>query len=237
MAKADEKFRTYSGSDADMIQASRVMHGLFVEDKAAFINFDGEFADPFAANWLQKISIANDVVQDSLYVSGLTELTKIVETKMEECKEFFQAMKYFIEKAFTDKMEIQVQFGTNDYEKARLSQTKMIQFLGLLNKTATQFKTELIAAGFSQDKIDRIAILQTELINADYEQEMSKKKRPAVTQERIEKLNDCYQWMQKVSKAGKIIFVKNHAKFDQYLLPVERSEKKPEEPAPAPANP
>ena len=55
MAKADEKVRIYTGSDADMIQASRVMHGLFVEDKIAFINFDGGFIDPFAENWLQKL--------------------------------------------------------------------------------------------------------------------------------------------------------------------------------------
>ncbi|MHB8904612.1 MAG: hypothetical protein ACYC6D_00625 [Melioribacteraceae bacterium] len=233
MAKAEEKVRSFSGSDADMIQASRVMQGLFVEDKIAFTNFDSEFADPFAENWLQKIEAGNTVAQDSLYVSGQTELTKNVELKMTESRDFFQMMKYFIEKAFPNRKEIWTQFGVNDYDKARTSETKMIQFLGVLHKTAVEFKTELIAAGFSQEKIDKIAALLTELINADYEQEMSKKKRPAITQERIEKLNECYSIMQKVSKAGKIIFANNRAKYDQYLLPIERIVKKPEEPAPA----
>ena len=237
MAKADEKVRIYTGSDADMIQASRVMHGLFVEDKIAFINFDGGFIDPFAENWLQKIEAGNDVVQDSLYLSGQIELTKNVELKMNECREYFQMMKYFIEKAFPNRKEIWTQFGVNDYEKARVSETKMIQFLGMLQKTAAEFSIDLIAAGFNQEKIDKIALLQTDLINADYEQEMSKKKRPAVTQERIEKLNECFQFMQKVSKAGKIIFANNRAKFDQYLMPNERIVKKPDEPAPAPVNP
>ncbi len=232
MAKADEKVRIYTGSDADMIQASRVMHGLFVEDKTAFTNFDGGFSDPFAANWVQKIEVIKDVVQDSLYLSGQIELSKNVELKMNECKDFFQMMKYFIEKAFPNRKEIWAQFGFNDYEKARVSETKMIQFLGVLHKTSIEFSAELIAAGFSQEKIDKIASLQSELINADYEQELSKKKRPAVTQERIEKLNESFQLMQKVSKAGKIIFANNRAKFDQYLMPNERVVKKPDEPAP-----
>lgn len=233
MSKTEEKVRNYSGSDADMIQASRVMHGLFVEDKSAFTNFDNGFTDPYAENWLQKIEAGTDVIQDSLYLSNQAELTKNVELKMTECRDFFQMMKYFIEKAFPDRKEIWTQFGVNDYEKARVSETKMIQFLGVLHKTATEFSAELIAAGFSQEKIDKIELLQKELINADYEQELSKKKRPAVTQERIEKLNECYQLMQKVSKAGKIIFANNRAKFDQYLMPNEKVVKKPEEPAPA----
>jgi hypothetical protein len=233
MKKAEEKARIFTGPDADMIQASRVMHGLFVEDKIAFTNFDMGFADPFAENWLQKIEAGNDVVKDSLYVSGQTELTKNVESKMNECKDYFQMTKYFIEKAFPDRKEIWTQFGVNDYDKARVSETKMIQFLGVLHKTAVEYSSELIAAGYSQDKIDRIDSLRTDLIGADFDQELSKKKRPTVTQERIEKLNECYAIMQKVSKAGKIIFAANYAKYNQYLMPNETAAKKPEEPAPA----
>ena len=47
-----------------------------------------------------KIEAGNDVVQDSLYLSGQIELTKNVELKMNECREYFQMMSAFIEKAF-----------------------------------------------------------------------------------------------------------------------------------------
>lgn len=57
MKKAEEKVRTYTGPDADMLQASRVMHGIFTEDKAAFTAFDDTFADPFAAGWRKKLKI------------------------------------------------------------------------------------------------------------------------------------------------------------------------------------
>jgi len=232
MKKAEEKVRTYTGPDADMLQASRVMHGIFTEDKAAFTAFDDTFADPFAAGWLQKIEDCSLLLIDSSYVNSLAELTKKVDDKMEECRSFFSALKYFVEKAFPGRKEIWARFGFNDYESARKSQTKMMQFLGILSKTADEYKNELIAAGFSQEKIDQINTLQTELTNADYEQELSKKKRPVLTQNRIENFNECYSYMQKVSKAGKIIFASDRAKYEQYLLPNERAIKPQNEPAP-----
>lgn len=233
MAKAEEKTRAFNGGDSEMIQTSRVIHGLFIEDKPSFISFDVSFADPFAENWLQKINVVSLVNSDSLTVAMQMELTKKVADKMEECKVFFQQMKYFIEKAFPGKREIWTQFGYSSYDDARRGETKMIQFYGILGKTAAQYSAKLIAAGFSQEDIDKITTLHTELTNADYEQEISKKKRPAATQERIEMLNECYEYMKKVSRAGKIIFANDYVKYNQYLLPDESSSKK-EEPAEPP---
>ena len=229
MSRAEEKNRLFSGSDADMLQASRVMQGIFVEDLTSFTAFDNSFAEPFADNWLAKIDECSAIVWDSSYVDTQAALTQKVEDKMEECRVFVATMKYFVEKAFPDQREIQSRFGFDDYEKARRSQTKMIQFLGILSKTAGEYSAQLTAAGFTQEKIDQISTLQTGLTNADYEQELSKKKRPLVTQERIRSLNECYEFLQKVSKAGKLIFAADYAKYQQYLLPIERQSKAKED--------
>ncbi|MGD8782704.1 MAG: hypothetical protein PVH88_27585 [Ignavibacteria bacterium] len=229
MANAEDINRNFTISDADMLQASRVMHGIFSGDKASFTAFDAAFDDPFADNWLQKINDCSDLGQDSSYLDSQVALTKGVESKMEECRSFYSSMKYFVETAFPGKKEIWLRFGFDDYDKARRNETKMIRFLGVLYQTAEEYKTELTAAGFGEEKIEQIKTLQSELTSADYEQEMSKKKRPVVTQERVETMNECYAFMQKVSKAGKIIFVSDHAKYEQYLLPNERSAKKEEE--------
>lgn len=228
MAKAEEKTRAFNGSDSDMVQTSRVIHGLFMEDKPRFISFDASLADPFAENWLHKIEAAALITNDSFTVAMQMELTKKVADKMEECKVFFQQMKYFIEKAFPGKREIWTQFGYSTYDDARRGETKMIQFYGILGKTAAQYSAQLIAAGFSQENIDKITTLHTELTNADYEQEISKKKRPAATQERIVLLNECYQYLQRVCKAGKIIFANDYVKYNQYMLPDETTTKKEE---------
>ena len=231
MAKPEEKSRIYAGSDADMEQASRAMHGLFLEDKSLFQNFDIIFDDPYDQDWLAKIELAVEVYQDTTNLAELTELTKAVENKMDECKAFFQHLKYFVEKAFPSKREIWAQFGFNDYEEARKSETKMIRLLGIIDKTALSYKNDLIAAGFSETDIAKINALQVQLIDADYQQEIHKKKRPALTQQRITILNDCYTFMQRVSKASKIIFSSDKAKLDQYLLPSERAPKPEEIPA------
>jgi hypothetical protein len=226
MGKSQEAVRLYSFSDADLVQSSRVMQGLFVEEKPAFISFDAKYADPFAENWLAKIDGIGEVVEDSIHVGQLTEATKKVMNKMEECKLHYQTVRYFTEAAFPDNKQKWTQFGFNDYDDARKSETKMVKFLGILHKTSITYKTQLLAAGLTQANIDKIETLQEELTGADYEQEILKKKRPELTQERIVKLNECFEMMQRVSRAAKIIFANNYAKYNQYLMPNEASEKK-----------
>ena len=232
MAK-NEVIRSYSFSDAVMLQASRVMQGLFVEDKAAFIGFDSDFNDPFADNWQSKITDAGETDTDNSYTAELTEKTRIVSTTMELCKNHFQKLKYFVEKAFPDHKEIWNQFGFGDYDDARRSEVKMVRLFGLAHKAAIQYTAELTAAGLAEGDIQRIKTLQDELTTADYEQEKHKKKRPSLTQERITALNECYEFMHKVNKAAKIIFAADYAKYNQYLLPNESPAKVVEEPAPS----
>lgn len=235
MVKAKEKIRIYNGSDADMIEASRVMHGLFQEDLSAFTNFDPVFSADFAAIWLSKINIASGIVNDIQPLGELSNLTRLVEEKLEECREYFQYVKYFIEKAFPGQSEMWTQFGLNDYMASRKSETKMIQLLGILYKGMIRYQTELNAVGLSKTKIEQASELQTQLTSVNFDQEIAKKKRPTLTQERITALNDCFEYMQKVSRAGKIIFAKDYAKYNQYLLPYERVSKseKPAEETPA----
>jgi hypothetical protein len=236
MSKSPEVVRSYSFSDSDLIQSSRVIQGLFVEDKASFINFDTNFSDPFGENWLIKIDALGEVKEDSIQVGELTEATKKVAELMEECKTHYQVVRYFVERAFPGKKEIWSQFGFSDYNEARKSENKMVKFLGIMYKTVITYKDELNAVGFSRANFDKIKTLQTDLTNADEEQELLKKKRPVLTQERISKLNECFDLMHRVSKAAKIIFVNNYAKYNQYLMPNETSEKKAEPEIPAQPN-
>jgi hypothetical protein len=66
-------------------------------------------------------------------------------------------------------------------------------------------------------------------MEADNNQEIHKKKRTFFTQNRITILNECYTILQQVCKAGKIIFTSDYAKYNQYLLPSEKPEKKEEQ--------
>jgi hypothetical protein len=224
----NEVQRNYSFSDSTMLQESGTMNSIFNEDKTAFSSFDSSFADPFSSNWEKDINSAKDMPVDSIYEAELTEKTKLVQSKLEESRIQFQKVKYFIEKAFPDKKEIWNQFGVGDYMASRNSEAKMVKLLGIMHNAAQQFKEQLISAGINEADITQIQNLKNDLSDADLEQEKTKKKRPAVTQERIKQLNNCYSYMQKVSKAAKIIFTGNSAKYNQYLLPNERTSKKEE---------
>lgn len=229
MSKKEESKRSFIGSDAAMVQSARVMHGIFITDKAQFISFDKDFTDPFGDNWLQAAERASNAAQDADTLVDQTAYSQIVENKMEECRRFFMEMKYFIEKAFPNNKENWEPFGYSEYDSVRKSETKMIKFLGVLYKTTLKYKTQLLNAGLPEEKVERIQDLQNELEEADYNQEIAKKGRPLLTQDRINMLNECYGYMQKVSKAAKIIFAGNYAKYNQYLLPSESAEKKEEE--------
>lgn len=221
MTKVNEVFRNYRVTDAEMLQTSGVFNTLFQQDSAEFIGFDADFDAPFAENWTTAISSAEEASQDVMLIDQLAGLTKTVDDNMEEARNFYQKLKYYIEKAYPGNKPVQNEFGFNDYESARRSTPKFINFLTMLHAAGVKYTTELIAAGVTQEVIDQIITLRDALKDADQVQEVFKKNRPLETQTRVEKLNECWKFSKKVCKAGKIIFASDAAKYNQYLLPGE----------------
>jgi hypothetical protein len=64
----------------------------------------------------------------------------------------------------------------------------------------------VIKGGLSQGQIDEILTLKNELSDANKEQNLYKRGRPVLSNDRIKVLNDCYQFEADVNEAGKIIF-------------------------------
>lgn len=223
MATVKEKMRIYKGPDAYMIEASRTMHSIFTEDLQIFTKFDNTFTENFATAWLSKIENAAGVINDAQPLGEQAESTRLAELKMEEARRYYKQVKYFIEKAFPGKHEIWTRFGINEYLKVRKSETRMIQFLLLLYKGMHHYKADLINAGLNEVVIEEANTLMEQLSSVNYNREITKKIRPALTLERIDALNACYEQMQIVARAAKIIFAGNYAKYKQYLLPANRT--------------
>jgi len=231
MVKAQEIVRIFKIPDAEMVQASRVIHSLFSQDRLLFVNLDPDFNDPFAANWLEAIVDSESAVRDLNMQDELVQLTENVQQKMEECRAHFQKMKYNIEKAFPNDKVVWNVFGYNDYEDARKSEIRLLPFMKNLHTQAVKYSAKLIAANYKQDDINKIGTLWQQLLDADQVQESYKKERIVITQQRIETLNKAWEFVMKVNKASKNIFADNYAKLKQYLLPDEVS---PATPPPAP---
>ncbi|MFI5217996.1 MAG: carboxypeptidase-like regulatory domain-containing protein [Bacteroidia bacterium] len=219
MATADEILRLYRITDPEMYEASRTKRSFFLEDKVELVAFDSDFADPFVTDWLTEIEAAEAFPQDEALDDQLTQLTAVVEEKMESCRDKFQSAKYFIEKAFPKNAPVWNEFGYDNYKTIRRVQNDMVTFMKQFHSTADKYKVQLIASGYTQPEIDEIDTLRTELIDANTIQENFIGDLPVKTQARHIKNNEVWNIMVKVCTAGKTKFRNDFARYQRYLLP------------------
>jgi hypothetical protein len=237
MSRPKETLRTYGIADADMLELAKTKQGFMNEDKQKFTEFDDDFKDPYASNWITAITECEQDLKDVSVVSQMTNLTQAVEAKMEQCRNAYQALKFFVEKAFPNNKPVWNEFGYAKYEDARKSQAQMIQFMQEVYSIATKYSALLIEKNYAQAKIDALLTLKQELDTANNEQEIFKGGRPTLTQTRVTKLNSVWEITEKVCRAGKIIFVHDKAKYARYTLPAGAGggdDEEPPEPQPAP---
>jgi hypothetical protein len=237
MARPKELLRTYGIADADMLELAKTKQGFMSEDKPKFTEFDNDFKDPYAANWLAAITECEQDLKDDSVVWQMTNLTQTVEAKMEQCRTAYQALKFFVEKAFPNNQPVWNEFGYAKYDSARKSQAQMIQFMQEVYSIATKYSAQLIEKNYTQAKIDALLTLKQELDTANNEQELFKGGRPTLTQARILNLNNVWKITVTVCRAGKIIFVDDKAKYARYTLPAGaggEDNEEPPEPQPAP---
>jgi len=230
MSKPEETKRVYAISDAEALALEKTIKGCFVQDHADFAAFDERFSSPFETDWLNEITAAEEEAKDNNILTQQTALTEDVEKWMEESKKKFQSSKYHIEQAFPASAAVLNEFGYSDYEKARKSQNKMIQFMNQFHKTAVKYSVQLIAKGFTQTKIDEIASIKTALDAANQKQEAFKKNRSVLTQERVGKLNTAWERMQDVCNAAKYVYPENYAKLARYIISESKRTPPPEAP-------
>jgi hypothetical protein len=211
--------RTYNTSDSQMLEFARVVHANYVADLADFTAFDADFDAPVGATLLTAIDAAEDFSSDGQLIDIVAQATLDVEAKMKECRDFFQGMKYFIEKAFPNKPGTWNEFGYNDYQSSRQVQARMIQFMIDLHETATKYATPLQNANMAGAQIAMISTLATQLQTLNTAQEKAKGERSTGTNDRVLLLNDCWAKVQSIRNVAKACYVNNWGKWQLYLLP------------------
>jgi len=217
---AKKEVRLYTVRDDVMLDGADRFNAQYTGDKSNFEGFNiVMFPLTFGATFESQIDAARTTLKDMVVLDEQVEETTELGAKMKECCDYFQAMKPVIESVFPNKPAIWNQFGFNDYEKARKSQGKMIQFMEMLFEVSEKYNAELIAGGFTQVKIDKIETLAGELRQEQIDQEVAKKERPVKTQERIKRMNTVWSTMQTINKASKAVFQGNYAKLAEYELP------------------
>jgi hypothetical protein len=207
-------------SQAELYTLSKQILEYLKEDLTDFQSFDKvRFTPQFLADFHNAVLEVRDQTDDETVLDKLTGKTADVEETLAECRKAYKHYKYFVVKAFEDNVPKQNEFGLDDYETARRSQPQMIVFMGKIHRAALEYKTELMAAGYTQEQIDQLASLRDELENANFQQDSFKNKRQQITQLRHTKLDTAMRFVSQTCEAGKIIYEEeNPAKYERYVM-------------------
>lgn len=228
MKRPTESIRNYKFTDGEMFEKANVIKTCFTADITDFSNFDKDLDQAYLDNLTATILNAEKVSQDNQIIDQLVQKTDLVEKLLDDCRIAAQGSKYFIEKAFPNNKSKWNEFGYNDYNEARRSQLKMIQYMNVLYKVTNSNKDALLAAGYDQTKIDELNTLANQLNVANTDQQVFMKERARLTNQRVELMNEVWIIIQNICKVGKIIYVDDYSRYQQYVIYEKRSNNDPD---------
>lgn len=211
--------RIYKIPDMDLLEFADTMVGFLPDDITDFSSFDSTLGKEDIIDIKQAIDEVYAVKSDDIVIDEQAELTEKVNNKLSECNKAYKTIAFFVRKAFPDNEAVRNKFGFNDIEKARNNQPYMIQFMLSLSKTAIEYQKELVLVGCSIAALKKLSVLHDELRDANADQEMFKKQRGIITQERIEKLNNLYTLLKPFSQIADIIYEDRPVYREKYILP------------------
>lgn len=213
-----ENIRNYRGSDAYLLEQSAVLRTIFADEMATFSAFDSQLNAAYLTDWLNKENAALAFTDDATLVGEMVGKTQVVIDVARKGGILWREVKYFVDKAFPNSPAKMQQFGLGSYDLARRSQPTLITFLHQLNNVCIKHQAELEAAGMPTAKIEAVAALQSELQNANTDQEYFMKQRKVMSSERIDKMNAVYATVSKIIEAAQIIFNDDLARRGRFVF-------------------
>lgn len=209
--------RLYKGADAHMTERARVTYTLMSQALALFTNFNSTMTAAYLQAFLDAIDAAVLVVADNTVVGQQEQLTAQVVAKMRTARTQYKELRLFVEQAFPNSPGTLKEFAFNKYAEVRNSADEMVDFLDEMSNAAIKYKVALLAAGFSQPRIDAIATTRDELIQINNDQEVFISGRPKLTEDRIIVMNTCYKIITLVNASAQFVYLEDYAMRKQFV--------------------
>lgn len=220
MSKLERNFKL---TDARLQQFGATVCETLPQDLLDFQAFDSTLPDNYADSIKAAIESIQTVKTDMVVIDEMAERTQAVNDDMAGCNTAFRTIKYFVMKCFPGNTAIHNQFGFNDIEKVRKNHARMLVFMRDFTGVTMQHKAKLVEAGCSEALVDSLPDLVSQLQNSKTEQEVFKKQRGLITQERVEKLNDLFDLLNPISDMAQIIYADDEARLNRYRFPTPKS--------------
>jgi len=212
--------RNFIASDAEFLMNCDVFNGMLETDLLDFNGFDTDFNANYIATFNSEIMNAYSHGTDELLTDKQRQLTDVVTDLLKQCTTKYAELRYFVGRAFAKELNKVYlhEFGSSRLAKVRAKPADMVVFMYNLYIKTNKYKTELLAKGYTQAKIDELLTLRNNLLEAAALQDGFIDTRPLITHLRILALNNLNLKMSRISAAAEIIYFDNPAKRGMYIV-------------------
>lgn len=223
--------RKYSIPDDQFILKADLILQWLTEGLQSFTKFDPFINDEFTALMGEKIKLA----EKNPTPLSRNEATMINSDKikklMQEARDKYMYVKYFIQKSFPRQRAIWNEFGVKDYLKVRLNNMRMVPFLTQLALCMEKYNQQLTQNGMDVNALTDIKSLCSKLEKENTGLEQGKKGSLSKTQQRIIVKNEVYDMVMTVCNAAKYVYTTDATRRKLFTLyqGVSRKRKKKEE--------
>jgi hypothetical protein len=211
--------RKLNYSDDVLVQYANKVLSEWQEDLPAFTAFDPELGEAKRDEMSQLVTWALNEDGDDLNVSKLGDLTDALLQELENARRLYQQLRYWVIKAFPERVAVKRQFGIGRYRKVAGSQEAMISFFNSLKQSVEDYRTALEAVNTPPSLLDGVDTQAEALSTAQQAQEKKKGDRTIDTEERIKSLNQLYAYTQAFNAAAEFVYYDSAAKRDLYRPP------------------
>ncbi|MGF7140026.1 hypothetical protein [Roseimarinus sediminis] len=212
--------RKFNKSYDELTSQAQAVLPQFKADMELFSAFDPNLNQDYAAEFETELNAAMNDNSESAHTAEINLETEIIQTLRVQAGEKYQHLLYFVHKAIGDTKGINKTFGLHMYQKAVVREKVMIPLLtqAIAAIDTEDYRTQLLAGGMPESLPAELQQLSQDLVQHDNKQEMLKKQRLLVTEERIALFNSIWSKLKDLNRASKIIFKGNVVRQSIYRL-------------------
>ena len=210
--------RKYSGSDPNLLQQANLNKTLLNDNLAAFTAEDDTIDAAYVAAYALDITEAEETESDELVEDRLSTKTAAVEAAQTAVAKKVKQLRYYVLEAFPTDKEVQHEFGLDEWDAARKTQGGTLKFMTKAHTVATQYQTQLTAAGYNPLRTTALATARQLLEDADNDQEHYRSMRPKLSALRVQEFNEVYNRLTRINSLAQIVFEDDPEMANQFVF-------------------
>ncbi len=201
-----DRERDFSMEDTLLIQKSETLHTHFLNYLARFSAFDPDLNAAYAGNWLSSINECEATETDETVMDQLQHHSEELEQAKKAGFTIASELEHYVKKAFPAKKRKAEEFGFTERKKARATQLNQYMWLLVMKKIAEDYSAELAAVGMPAILLTNLGTKTQTILEKETQQEYFKHLRIRYSSQRVEKMNNLYEFCKTVNSAAQSVF-------------------------------